>query len=133
MKIACKRSKVGAVLTATAASDLFTQDLEDLEDVQEGMIDHPPGDAPSRGGAARTSKPSDKMGAPPNGDAAKANPIQIRDLNLALGDLGVQVGDRLTWINENLPGDRQMKQIGDLPPDEAVRLTALAKERAAAQ
>lgn len=30
-KMACKRAKVAAVLTATAASDCFTQDLEDLE------------------------------------------------------------------------------------------------------
>jgi hypothetical protein len=31
-KMACKRAKVGAVLTATGASDCFTQDLEDLID-----------------------------------------------------------------------------------------------------
>jgi len=29
-KMACKRALIGAILTATAASDLFTQDIEDL-------------------------------------------------------------------------------------------------------
>lgn len=41
VKMACKRAKVAAVLTATAASDIFTQDLEDL---QEAAVTYtPPG------------------------------------------------------------------------------------------
>lgn len=46
-KIACKRALVAAVLNATAASDIFTQDLEDMEDwertleAQEGKEERP--------------------------------------------------------------------------------------------
>jgi hypothetical protein len=42
-KMACKRAKVAVVLNATAASDVFTQDLEDLSEVQAQYI--PPKDA----------------------------------------------------------------------------------------
>jgi len=38
-KMACKRAHIAAVLTATAASDIFTQDIEDLP---EGTIDVTP-------------------------------------------------------------------------------------------
>jgi hypothetical protein len=37
-KMACKRAKVSAVLTSTAASDTFTQDLEDLQEAQAQYI-----------------------------------------------------------------------------------------------
>jgi hypothetical protein len=33
LKMACKRAKIGMVLNVTAASDMFSQDLEDLDDV----------------------------------------------------------------------------------------------------
>lgn len=41
-KMACKRAKVSAVLNATAASDVFTQDLEDLQEAQAQYSPPPP-------------------------------------------------------------------------------------------
>jgi hypothetical protein len=38
IKMSSKRAKVAAVLTATAASDIFTQDLEDLVDAMPGLV-----------------------------------------------------------------------------------------------
>ena len=39
LKMACKRSLVAATLNATAASDIFTQDLEDLKGKDEDIIE----------------------------------------------------------------------------------------------
>jgi hypothetical protein len=75
VKMACKRAKVAAVLTATAASDIFTQDLEDLQDVQanytpppaaEGKKEDPRPKAPSpqepsSARAAESSSPGPEM------------------------------------------------------------------------
>lgn len=36
LKMACKRAHVAAMLNATAASDIFTQDLEDMDDKPKG-------------------------------------------------------------------------------------------------
>ena len=43
LKMACKRALVHATINATAASDIFTQDLEDLP-----QADQPHGDSPSQ-------------------------------------------------------------------------------------
>lgn len=45
LKMACKRSYVGAVLAGTAASDFFSQDLEDLTDAAAGNGSPAAGDA----------------------------------------------------------------------------------------
>jgi hypothetical protein len=44
LKMACKRALVAAVLNATAASDFFTQDLEDLTEKAAEYIPPPPKD-----------------------------------------------------------------------------------------
>lgn len=51
LKMAKKRAHVDAVLTATAASDIFAQDLEDMPDV--GIVSSPP---------LKTAKPPEKEG-----------------------------------------------------------------------
>lgn len=49
MKMANKRAFIAAVKTATAASELFTQDVEDLEFVQEAHVEKPkPKEKPER-------------------------------------------------------------------------------------
>lgn len=63
VKMACKRAKVAAVLTATAASDIFAQDLEDLQEA--GIIYTPPA---ARKEAANAQGPK----APAGGAAATA-------------------------------------------------------------
>lgn len=46
MKMACKRALVAGILNATAASDIFTQDLEDLKPTADKPKEKPPADAP---------------------------------------------------------------------------------------
>lgn len=41
LKMACKRAKMAMVLNVTAASDIFTQDLEDLDDVLREHLSSP--------------------------------------------------------------------------------------------
>ncbi len=81
LKMANKRSLVAAVLNATAASDIFTQDLEDLGDARE-KLHREDGNDPSLTGDRQ--KPTDKATAEQiasfwamlkrlyNGDEAKA-------------------------------------------------------------
>lgn len=70
LKMAAKRSKVAAVLTATAASDCFTQDLEDLLDQAPSYT---PPRAPAKASPPAPSEvlPSDDMNLP---DPAPAKP-----------------------------------------------------------
>ena len=67
LKMAAKRALVAAVLTATAASDLFAQDLEDLppEVRHELMGDY---------GEGVTAEPSNKGGKASNAKAGKKKP-----------------------------------------------------------
>lgn len=139
LKIACKRSKVGGLLTCTAASEIFTQDLEDMEEL--------PGDMRSTPAAASTPGPV-KAGPPAAAAAAegpkRASPIQIRDLRLALMQLEVGVRDandkglvgrdkeaailaaRLHWMSKML-GRKIESMATDLMAEETDKLIAAAK------
>lgn len=69
LKMAKKRAQVDATLTATAASDIFTQDVEDLAGQESGyveaVVDAKPGNgnnggpAPAQVQASKTQAPSD--------------------------------------------------------------------------
>lgn len=85
LKMGCKRSLVAAVLNGTAASDCFTQDLEDLEQKAaeympppEALNDHPKGRTSTTvaSGAAYGSAPASSAAAPatssPNMPKARA-------------------------------------------------------------
>lgn len=46
LKMGCKRAYVSAVLSATAASEVYTQDLEDMVDTPEPVVEKPKASAP---------------------------------------------------------------------------------------
>ncbi len=143
LKIGCKRSKVASVLTATAASEIFTQDLEDMEDEQ------PPGEGKQgtgAGGGRPASQPAaaSKAGTPPAAAGPKrASPIQVRSLNIALMNLEVGVKDandmdlrgrdreeaiaasRLHWVCKML--DRKVASMTDLSSTDAESLIGAAQ------
>ena len=84
LKMANKRSLVAAVLNTTAASDIFTQDIEDLEH------------EPARGGRGSSSSPAVDPSAPAERDITdeaevlKVSPEQIEAIEKALKESGVE-------------------------------------------
>jgi hypothetical protein len=83
LKIACKRSKVGGVLTCTAASEIFTQDLEDMEELPGDMRATPP--------AASTSKAASPAAGAAAEGPKRASPIQVKNLMYELMQLEIGV------------------------------------------
>ena len=68
LKMAKKRAMVDAVLTCTAASDIFTQDVEELVD-NEVIVPKPaPSAAPKEAGQAPAAPPPDPLNDPREGD-----------------------------------------------------------------
>lgn len=104
VKMAVKRAKVAAVLTVTAASDAFEQDLEDLQEMAaEGAEERtePSPDAPPKTNAAKgpaagapTAKVDTGKGggkAKPSAKASDASPSPLDRLLDSFGELGVTV------------------------------------------
>jgi ribosomal protein L37AE/L43A len=141
LKMACKRARVAAVLTATAASDIFTQDLEDLVGHTEAEAEAP-ATQPARPAAAPPSNGNVAPGAASNG-GKKATPIQVRDLNLALNDalIGFEMAKdlkgrekedtiysaRIRWVNSLLPKGREVRNMAELSGPEIDDLIKTAK------
>jgi hypothetical protein len=139
LKIGCKRSKVGGVLTCTAASEIFTQDLEDM-DVDD--MDVKAGTAPRAVGATKSNGTPAPAAAAATG-SKRVSPIQVRELNLALMNLEVGVKEvndmdlrgrdretaiaqaRLHWVSKMM--DQPFKAMSDLTADQAISLIAAAK------
>lgn len=115
LKIACKRSRVASVLTATAAGDLFTQDLEDLEDIRD-VQNGGGGDAPADAKASSAPKTSERK---------KATPNQVVELNVALGAQNIPAEDRVSWAAAML--GREVPVMQDLSPEEITKLIKAAK------
>jgi hypothetical protein len=133
LKIACKRAKVGATLTATGAAEIFTQDI--VDDPDENMGDE------HAGGKSTPVRASDQPAAGP----AKATPVQIRDLQMALNELelghaaaadmkglereGVIRTARLAWVNGMLTShdEKPVSSSTELTADLAAKLIAAAR------
>jgi hypothetical protein len=73
LKMAHKRGIVSVTLLATAASDIFTQDIEDMDDVQSGEALKPAVKAPERK-AAPAAAPSTSPAPNGNGGTTSAPP-----------------------------------------------------------
>jgi len=93
LKMALKRAKVSAVLSSTAASDIFTQDLDDLVEVMPA----PPAPAPAK---PASPAPTAKLAEPPSGPraaprAAEPTPeaVDVTPVNIAT-DTGEAITDR---------------------------------------
>ena len=108
LKMAKKRAQIDLTLTATAASDIFTQDIEDMEQ------------APSDGAPAQAAKPTPKAPKATGGGDGHATEKQVKMLHAKIDHAGIpekdflaafdvdsvshlsfaQVNDALTWIAE---------------------------------
>ncbi len=136
LKMGCKRSKVGGVLTATAASEIFTQDLEDMDIADEAAEGVKPAARPA-------STPPKPAAAGPAAGPKRASPIQVRELNVALMQLEVGVKDandmdlrgrdrevaigkaRLHWVSKMMA--QPIDSFTSLTADQAQGLIAAAK------
>jgi hypothetical protein len=88
-KMAKKRAFVDGVLTVTAASDLFTQDLEDLK--ANGVVD---AEFTEKSGKGQDGKPAGKGGSKPKGGSRDASQNQMNYLaDLAKKALGDDMGE----------------------------------------
>lgn len=93
LKMACKRAQVAMVLNVTAASDIFTQDLEDLP---EGIVDTETGEVKPRGKPA-TEQPKAST-AKPKGLATEK---QIKLVAFKLDQSGIPENTFLTQFKLN--------------------------------
>jgi hypothetical protein len=91
LKMAVKRAKVAMTISATAASDVFAQDLEDLSDElrehlsDEATVNAPPQPAQrvSQQQPSATPEPSTKEGAPAaEKTTAQASPVAAKNIGI---------------------------------------------------
>jgi hypothetical protein len=90
LKMAKKRAHVDAILTATAASDIFTQDVEDMLEVipgakQEASKEKPPIKEPQK-----KSSPIEQPSSPEiKGPESPCSEAQLKAINTMMGKLGI--------------------------------------------
>lgn len=101
LKMACKRAKMAMVLNVTAASDCFTQDIEDLDTV---LQEHLAGDGDGEGQQQQTSEPK----APPTWPA-EAFDKQFPRWEKAIAE-GIKSHDDIVALAKS-KGDLTMAQI----------------------
>jgi hypothetical protein len=128
-KIAKKRAFVDAILTATAASDLFTQDIEELGGSESGsggsmvsdMVNHFKGsqNATSQASEAPVKKAKPKKKAAPK-KKAPAKPVE--EIEQDFDDLGEDVHDPIPEPDE--VGEREPTGFKGL--DKCIKLIELA-------
>lgn len=115
IKMGQKRALVAATLIATAASDVFTQDLEELEDASPKPA-HQPAEAEQQHDA---TKPAEKK-----------NEKRPGPLTMLVDTLKMKGEDTparaLGWMSRQLK--RDVKATKELKPDEIAQLTTLANE-----
>lgn len=129
VKMACKRAMVAAVLNGTAASDIFTQDVEDMP---ENLIN---GDAPptsSRQAGPQSSggikEPGSKSG---GGEPVKMSEAQQRKIFAQLKQLGVTEDERHGYCGLVL--EKTIESLSDLTVQEASKLIEGLAKRVEAQ
>lgn len=94
LKMAKKRAHVDAILTATAASDIFTQDIEDLHGEADAPVEEAP---PPKPAPAQKQKKVDKS-LPADGKALLTT-LSDYDANLAKSG-ACQRGDLLKYVEQ---------------------------------
>lgn len=101
LKMANKRSLVAAVLNTTAASDIFTQDIEDMPAFTES--------APAPAAGTQTSSP-DASGAEDAGAPLMASPEQIEAMHAALSEADLDI--------QKLLAKAEIKSLSDMPAED---------------
>jgi hypothetical protein len=118
LKMAKKRALVDAVLTSTAASDIFTQDIEDMPEVipgvAKGQAQHP------QQAQQPTASSTASVGQPPAPTQA-----QLKTLHDVAKAAGFDAAGLLTLCNQHT-GDT-LEAVNQLTRDEALAITSSIK------
>ena len=85
LKMAKKRAHVDAILTATAASDIFTQDVEDLVPVGATVKDAETEPIPEK--TAKVESPAAPTGQVKDGNAEASTPVDAKTAPTPAGDV----------------------------------------------
>lgn len=107
LKMACKRAKIAMTLNVTAASDIFTQDLEDLpEGTETGEEGHEPRQQQTRGKPS-TQAPRSRSNGNGNGGSGRCTDKQAKLIGVRLDSAGIPENEFLRRFG--------IKAIADLP------------------
>jgi hypothetical protein len=105
---------VAAVLNGTAASDIFTQDVEDIDPKLLGIDDDPP----SHGTPTGMKEPGSKSASA--GEPAKMSDAQQRKVFAQLKQLGITEDERHGYCGLVL--EKNIESLSDLTVQEASKL-----------
>ncbi len=123
MKMACKRALVAATLNATAASDIFTQDVEDM----------PEGTVQENKAAGQQNTIQEPQSKGPKNPDAPASEAQIKAISTMCGKAGIADDGRHAWAGVVL--DKTVSSFKELTMGDASKLidklNAMLAERAA--
>ncbi len=107
LKMACKRAQVAMIINATACSDIFTQDLEDIPaEIVEGMVDgerEPPRGKPATATPQRAS----------NGSANRATEKQVALIRRKIDAAGVPENEFLQKFDINDVADLSFAKVDE--------------------
>lgn len=126
LKMAKKRALVDATLTATAASDIFTQDIEDLQDIATTakLVDEEPLPPPAK----KYSSPAEMQQQMAREAAARKKPFKGSPENTAMAEqiiledrrhkcvakfneIGVRMGELEGYISLGVGGQKKIEQF----------------------
>lgn len=115
LKMAKKRSLVDAAITATAASDLFTQDLDDLAATEDRMARHEPVDVeivePAKAQPRQASHRTEEESPPRPTDDDRLNPDHLDELAALFTELASVNGRPKTWTVAQVLGALRVKRV----------------------
>jgi hypothetical protein len=115
LKMACKRAQVAMTLNVTAASDIFTQDLEDMpEELRGSADDQHHQEEPSR--QQRSTRPqtqAPRARANGNGGDGRCTEAQVRLLRTRLNGAGIPEPDFLARFEINAVEDLPFAKVND--------------------
>jgi hypothetical protein len=117
LKVAKKRAHVDAILTATAASDIFTQDVEDMSEVMPGAPTTQQTETQTTTAKPPMTPPQEKKGI--KDPEAPASDAQIKAISTMWGKLGLEDSMKYAYCSETAGLTEVIKSTKDLTKAQA--------------
>ena len=107
LKIAKKRAYVDGILSATAASDIFTQDIEDMPEAVKEAVKEPAKSAPADMPKSKTEAPSTAAPGQPSGTAPATSAEKVQAMETMLcemyptdAEVKARIFELTTWTDK---------------------------------